>query len=464
MDNTELEKSRGRVIVTYSRSWQALAAIRSLGRHGVEVIAGDEYKLAPGSLSSYTKKSFLYPAPDSDPEAFLTELERAVDTFAPSDPAMPYVLMPIHQETYLINKHRARFAGKISLPLAPSEAFERLQHKGRLSELADEIGVPAPRTWIVKDIGELEELTREVQYPAFVKLPARASGVGVHRVEDRTELIETYKELVERYGLSDDGLPIIQAVAAGDDYCTTALFDRGRLVATLTYRNVVTFPGESGPGAIRETVAAEPLEKITERLLAHVGWHGIAQLDFRWTGRKEDEPLLLEANPRFFGGLYQAIASGIDYPWLLFQVACGRSVEPPSPPAFGTRTETPIIGLLAMVQEIVESATETDQLDSAFAQFRTAFGQGASFEAIQQLVWNLPETVDMKGRLDKVRQLLEENSNNLSWLLDGDDPLPVLGLLYPLSVFVRHGKLSKALLSGASSDGDVGSMAHSGAH
>ena len=64
-----------RAILTFSRGWNALAAARSLGKKGVEVIAGDEYRFSPTSFSKYTIASFLYPSPDRDPSGFLDKLE-----------------------------------------------------------------------------------------------------------------------------------------------------------------------------------------------------------------------------------------------------------------------------------------------------------------------------------------------------------------------------------------------------
>ena len=65
------EQPAGRAIVTFSRGWQTLVAIRSLGQRGVEVITGDHYSMTPGSLSKYSQQSFKYPDPDKDPAGFL---------------------------------------------------------------------------------------------------------------------------------------------------------------------------------------------------------------------------------------------------------------------------------------------------------------------------------------------------------------------------------------------------------
>ena len=85
-----------KVIITYARAWSALAATRSLGKKGIEVIAGDEYACAPSSFSKYCTASFIHPSPDREPEAFLDCLEEVIREHRPDDGE--FVLMPIHKE------------------------------------------------------------------------------------------------------------------------------------------------------------------------------------------------------------------------------------------------------------------------------------------------------------------------------------------------------------------------------
>ena len=107
----------GRVIVTYARGWQSLAVTRSLGRRGVEVITADEVAMTPASFSKYSTASFTYPDCSKNPDEFLDKLESEIIKHKPDDPDTPYVLMPIHKETYLIAKHRERFETHIRVPI-----------------------------------------------------------------------------------------------------------------------------------------------------------------------------------------------------------------------------------------------------------------------------------------------------------------------------------------------------------
>lgn len=49
-------------------------------------------------------------------------------------------------------------------------------------------------------------------------------------------------------------------------------------------------------------------------------------------------------------------------------------------------------------------------------------------------------------RWEHARTLLADHHNTVSDVLSTDDPLPALGILYPLAVFMKHGKISTELL------------------
>ena len=65
-----------------------------------------------------------------------------------------------------------------------------------------------------------------------------------------------------------------------------------------------------------------------------------------------EEVYLIEVNPRFFGGLPQCLAANVDYPYLLYQIAAGQPITEQPEIDYAKRTETPIVGLLATIEEI----------------------------------------------------------------------------------------------------------------
>jgi hypothetical protein len=314
--------------------------------------------------------------------------------------------------------------------------------------------LPIPPTWLPEKTGDLERCLGDVTFPAFVKLRDSAAGVGVQKVHTPDELVRTFEHFVAHFGVREGALPIVQAAVPGEDYCVTTLFDRGRLVASMTYHNLRAFPAEKGAGVVRETVTAPAMERIAADVLAPLGWHGVAELDFRWTGDAGDEPKLIEVNPRFWGGLIQAVASGWDYPWMLFQLGAWGHVEPPGPGRLDVRTETPLLGLVATLEEIAAHDDHMERLQEAWQESRAEFHDGVRRAGLRRMLGGLTGFLDARERVRKAHELLEVNHHNVYDVLSREDPLPALGVLYPLAVFLRHGRVNMELLT---SEGGPGS-------
>ena len=189
---------------------------------------------------------------------------------------------------------------------------------------------------------------------------------------------------------------------------------------------------------------------MCKALLGPKGWHGVAEIDFRWTGSEDDDPWLIEVNPRFWGGLTQAVESGWDYPWLLYRLAVDGRVDPPDDVSYDVKTEAPLVGLLATLQEISRSSTHSDNLKAAWKAAREEFSEGSKRKGMRQLFSGLKDFVDVKGRAATVQDLFKVHKNTVNDLFSSDDPRPMLGALYPLVVFLKHGKINMELLTSES--------------
>jgi predicted ATP-grasp superfamily ATP-dependent carboligase len=431
-----------RAILTFARGWNCLAAARSLGQKGIEVIVGDEYRFSPASFSKYTKASFLYPNPEQDPEGFLGTLEEIIRKYHTDD---DYVLMPFHRETYVIARNRTRFEPLIKFAIPTIEQIDQVDDKGTLAKLCQKRGTPIPETVVVDTEEEFRAAVKTFTYPAFVKVRRLAAAVGIKQVHDADHAIQTFEHFVKEYKLGADSLPLLQAAVPGSDYCTTFLFDHGQVRASMTYHNLRTYPVKSGTGVLRETVDAPSMEKIGADLLGSLNWNGVAEADFRWDG-KSAEPTMIEINPRFWGGLTQSIASGWDYPYLLFQLAVNGTVENVDVKSNGARTETPIVALLSTLTEIIDDDTRMEKMKQAFQELKLEFGPGSRLHALRDFIDRLRHSGDLKERWEHARQLLADHHSTVSDVLSWHDPLPALGVLYPLAVFMKHGKISTELL------------------
>jgi predicted ATP-grasp superfamily ATP-dependent carboligase len=432
-----------RAILTFSRGWNALAAARSLGKKGVEVIAGDEYRFSPTSFSNYTIASFLYPNPDRDPDGFLNKLEEVIRQYRRD--GEEYVLMPFHKETYLIARNRARFEPLIKMAIPTIEQILQVDDKGTLARMCQQRRLPIPETIVADSREEFRQRAEAFAYPAFVKVRRSAAAVGVKKVNNAAEAVVAAEDFANRFHLPAAAYPLLQSAVPGDDYCTTFLFDHGQPRATMTYHNLRTYPVKSGTGVLRETVDAPAMERTGAALLGSLGWHGVAEVDFRWQGGAA-EPLLIEVNPRFWGGLPQSVASGWDYPWLLYRLAVDGTVAPVDPHSSDAKTETPLMAMLATLEEIASDNDRFDELRKAYQEWRATSGRVHRLQSLRDLYEGLRNAVDAKARWAYAKSLLNDHRHTVSDVWSWHDPLPALGVLYPLAVFMKNGKVSTELL------------------
>ncbi|MAT68170.1 MAG: hypothetical protein CMJ58_01465 [Planctomycetaceae bacterium] len=437
---SQSKSSRGRVIVTFGRSYQALAAVQSLGRRGVEVVVCDEAPIMVAEFSKYTVGRFVHPPAKKNPQAFLDSVLMNVARFAPEDESTPYVLMPIYEQTRLFAEYRERFEPRIRVASPPFDAIEQVDPKHKLTATATRLGLPIPKTWQIASHEHLEAILPDVQFPVFLKLPHTSGGLGLHRAETAVELREAYLRTLKEFDVtSPDQRPIVQQAVRGADYCVTMLLQHGKVKAHLTYRNVKTYPWTGGSGAIRETVEAKPLVDMASRLLSALEWHGVAEVDFIWNGRDDGNAHLIEVNPRFWGGLFHTIESGVDYPWMLYQMITTGVIDAQPEGVVGARTQVPLFGVLAAIKDIRQDLLE--EMEHHCERGVEQIKDGAVGQGLRSIAHGMHRGIGLKERLKRLQEFLNENRNARTEIFSTEDPQACLGILFGLASLIRNGEL-----------------------
>jgi predicted ATP-grasp superfamily ATP-dependent carboligase len=310
------------VLVTNASRGSAIAFIRSLGRRGVEVIAGDHLPRSAGFRSRYASRSFVYPDPAEAPEAAIDELlgeaaRRHVD-----------LLVPVSDEILLpLSAARDRFAGVCALAIPEPDALAVVTDKGATVDLGRKLGVPVPRTALAHDVDEALAVADGLGWPVVVKPVAsrvyRDGAVAAFKVA----YAESPDALAAQIARLEGRCPaLLQQYHAGEGHGVELLTDRGRPVAAFQHRRLHEVPITGGASALRESVALDPvLYDYAVRLLAELRWTGLAMVEFR-VG--PDGPLLMEINGRIWGSLPLAVKSGVDFPLRLVELHLGRRLDP----------------------------------------------------------------------------------------------------------------------------------------
>jgi len=308
------------VLLTNGQLRKTLAAARSLGKRGVTVDICDTTRLHPAGFSKYAGASLVHPDPRAEPDRFGDWLERTLRT------GRYDALFPMDDDTMdLVVARRERFEPHCAIPLPPSESYRIAADKGEAVRLAEEAGAAAPRTLRPASIDEVDALADadELRFPVVVK-PRRSSGSrGIRVARTPAELRSLYREVHASYPL-----PLIQAyIEPGDRYDVCLLYDAdGRLTASFVQKELRHYPLERGPSTAQESVTHPALLEASLRMMERLPWRGVVELEFM-IDPADGTPKFMEINPRFWNSLHLAIAAGVDFPWLLYESTCGRSVE-----------------------------------------------------------------------------------------------------------------------------------------
>jgi D-aspartate ligase len=311
--------------VVLGGDYQGLGIVRSLGRRGVPVcVVDDEHSIA--RLSRYTKTTARI-ADMGDEERVVEDLLRV----GRDRGLRGWVLYPTRDETVAaIARHRTRLATFFRVPTTNWETVRWAWDKRSTYRLAASLGVPAPRTWQPSGVEELESIDAS---PPFAIKPAikehffYATKAKAWRADSMAEARELFERAVQ---ITGPGEVMVQELIPGDglqQYAYCALYERGEPVATMVARRLRQHPPEFGRAStFVETVDAPAVEQLSQRVLGHLRYDGLVELEYKLDPR-DGQFKLLDFNARTWG--YHTIApeAGVDFPYLLFRRQLGLPVE-----------------------------------------------------------------------------------------------------------------------------------------
>lgn len=306
--------NKKKILVTDGRSLAALAIVRSLGEKGFEVHCGEDFRLNLTSFSKYVKKSWVYPSPDRNPDAFIEEIKRIAqkENFA--------MIIPIRDATtLLLARHAEELSQITNLYVADYATIKLLQDKGETLKVARTCGIPHPLTFFPEEMS-IADIIQNLPQPALVRARISSGSRGIAYVDRKDAFLEKYTAIKKEYGE-----PIIQEYVKKRSYCSVCILldDHSNEVASFTYEKVKEYPISGGPTVVGYSSNNPEAKNYAAQLLKKVGWKGVAEADFMID--QNGVPVLLEINPRFWMPLNLAIKSGVDFPYLLYLLATGQT-------------------------------------------------------------------------------------------------------------------------------------------
>jgi len=288
--------------------WVAgLAAIRSLGRAGVRVLAVDDRPSALGLRSRYAEP---HVAPTRAGRAFVDFL-RALGGG---------IVFPTHDDD-LETIARASDELELVRPFPAWNVLEAIQDKRHQLAVAAEVGLAVPRT--------ANEPTDAFGFPVLVK-PSdptafrRRFGVKAFRCG-------AAEELERRFEHAREFRPFVQEwIPGGDGTLWTVgsyVTADGEELGLFTGRKLQQTPREIGTARVAEARWAPALADDALRLVRALRFHGISQVELKLDAR-DGRYKLIEVNPRLWEWHGLAAACGVDFPRIAYFDAIGERPAP----------------------------------------------------------------------------------------------------------------------------------------
>ena len=311
-----------------------VAAIRSLGRAGIPVVAVDTGLLSTGRRSRYAKSYLNSPPFDAaDWSDWLLALGR--------DGIRRAIYATSDAVSFALADRREELSSVFDLYQPNLETMMCILDKGLLHQNACAVGIETPETWFPQSANEADRIVREAGGQIIAKprsqLCASSGAKGMLINSAVTSRGNIYDRLVRHFGLSNAftkrfpemAMPMLQRYhpeAMQKIYSLSGFRDRsGSLIVMRAALKILQQPRHLGIGLCFEEAEVIPdIAQKTVLLCERIGYYGAFELEFIVA---QGRMLLIDFNGRFYNQLAFDIARGMDLPGMVYAGATGATEE-----------------------------------------------------------------------------------------------------------------------------------------
>jgi D-aspartate ligase len=303
-----------------------LGIARSLGRRGIPVyVLDDQYCVS--AFSRYATK--------------VVRVDDILDERTTVDAVLEvgrrfnlrnWVLFPTRDEhVAAFSRYRTELADFFQVTTGEWESIEWAWNKRKTYELAENLGIPCPRTFNPESTEELKELFPRL--PLAVKPAVKenffyATGAKAWRANTPEELVVLYEKALGQIRREEVLIQEIIPGGGNEQYSYCAFVRNGIPYCTLTARRARQHPREFGRAATYvETIDVPEILRLSERFTKSINYHGVLEIEFKRDAR-DGKYKLLDVNARTWGFHSIGAASGVDFPYLVYADHMGWPIDP----------------------------------------------------------------------------------------------------------------------------------------
>lgn len=305
--------------------YQGLGIVRGLGRQGVPVgVIDDEHSIAQFSRFATFAQSVAGLRDEETTIEALLELGRRRRLEG-------WVLYPTRDETVAaFSRHRERLAACFRVPTPSWEAIQWVWNKANTYALANNLGIPTPRTWYPRAVRDLDEMASAL--PLVVKPAVKdkfyyATKAKAWRADSTEELARLFEKAAPHL---EPGQVMVQDLIPGggsQQFAYCAFFKDGHAVSSMVVRRARQHPSEFGRAStFVETVDAPEIEEHSLKFLRAINYYGLVEIEYKLDPR-DGVYRLLDVNGRTWGYHTLGTRAGVNFAHQLFLDQIGEKVE-----------------------------------------------------------------------------------------------------------------------------------------
>ena len=230
-----------------------------------------------------------------------------------------------------IAQNYQRLSSLLYLACPPPEIVARVLNKAETLRMAEQCGIPVPRTRVIESLEDVEAAVRDLRFPVVIKPRDTKKG----RI--RTLYANSPAAVASLLSEKAIGAALVQEFCPGSGVGLEFLIHHGEPLAVFQHRRLKEAPPGGGVAVV--AVAEEPDAKLAEaslRLLRALEWEGVAMVEYRHD-EASGTTALMEVNGRFWGTTALPIFAGVDFPRYLWRIAHKQDPEIPKSYRVGTR-------------------------------------------------------------------------------------------------------------------------------
>ena len=317
------------VLLLGGRAPVAADHARRFARQGWQVHVADSVPCRVTGWSRAVRSSTPLAPPRYDPAAFVAGLAQTIRRQRID------LVVPNCEEVFYLSRYRHLLPAACRVLADDFDKLRALHSKWEFLRLADACGGNPPPSARVRGIGA----AREWAAGAAVVLKPEFSRFGVH--------VRLYPDGIppDAPALAEHGDWVVQHYRRGQELCSYSVADEGRLVAHVVYLAKYRLNRSSSYYFVHH--ASARIAEFVSRFVAQQRFTG--QIAFDWIDAGNDNPSVIECNPRAISGVHlfgpdDALPAALD----------GTVAAPVLPAAGRPRMLAPVMASVGMAQALAQ--------------------------------------------------------------------------------------------------------------